>query len=126
MDAGDADRVVREFIAAIERKDIEAALVMVSADVVYENVPIGAVEGPDGIRAVLDRSIRESDQIEWVIRRQVCAGNVVMNERLDRFLAAGRWIELPVAGVFVVTDGQISLWRDYFDLASYRGQTTGG
>ncbi len=26
------------------------------------------------------------------------------------------WAELAVAGVFVVRDGLITLWRDYFDL----------
>jgi limonene-1,2-epoxide hydrolase len=25
-------------------------------------------------------------------------------------------VDLPVAGVFEVVDGQITLWRDYFDL----------
>jgi limonene-1,2-epoxide hydrolase len=27
----------------------------------------------------------------------------------------GRWAALPVAGVFEIRDGKISLWRDYFD-----------
>jgi limonene-1,2-epoxide hydrolase len=27
----------------------------------------------------------------------------------------GRWATLPVAGVFEIRDGKISLWRDYFD-----------
>ena len=43
---------------------------------------------------------------------------VVMNERVDRFRKADQWLELRVAGLFVITDGQISLWRDYFDKES--------
>jgi limonene-1,2-epoxide hydrolase len=39
-----------------------------------------------------------------------------MNERTDRFLLKGEWVDLPVAGVFEVRDGRITLWRDYFDL----------
>jgi len=31
--------------------------------------------------------------------------------------------EIPVAGLFVLRDGRIALWRDYFDLATYRRQT---
>jgi len=42
-------------------------------------------------------------------------GDVVLNERSDRFRSGDRWFELPVAGVFVVRDGRIQLWRDYFD-----------
>jgi limonene-1,2-epoxide hydrolase len=30
----------------------------------------------------------------------------------------GRWATLPVAGVFEIHDGKISLWRDYFDKAT--------
>jgi limonene-1,2-epoxide hydrolase len=48
------------------------------------------------------------------------AGNVVVNERLDRFRIGEGWLELPVAGFFEVTDdGRISVWRDYFDMATY-------
>ena len=37
-------------------------------------------------------------------------------------MPGGKHVELPVMGVFVVKDGKISLWRDYFDLASYTSQ----
>ena len=49
-----------------------------------------------------------------------------MNERTDRFLANGRWAELPVAGVFVVRDGKIAIWHDYFDLDTIMKQPVGG
>ncbi|MBV5330970.1 hypothetical protein JZU69_00780, partial [bacterium] len=31
----------------------------------------------------------------------------------------GRWIELDIAGLFVVSNGKIALWRDYFDRESF-------
>ena len=50
-------------------------------------------------------------------------GNVVYNERVDRFRFSGGWLELPVAGVFELdAAGKITLWRDYFDMASYQRQ----
>jgi len=110
-------------MAAIERKDIDAALALVTDDVGYDNVPIGTVTGPDGIRGALGRLLGTAERIEWVTRHQVGAGDVVMNERLDRFQLDGRWVEVPVAGLFVLRDGRIALWRDYFDLATYRRQT---
>ena len=39
----------------------------------------------------------------------------VFTERVDRFRAGDTWIELPVAGLFLVSGGRITLWRDYFD-----------
>ena len=51
------------------------------------------------------------------VHRQVAAGNLVLNERSDRFRAGDVWLDLPVAGVFEVgDDGRITLWRDYFDM----------
>ena len=47
----------------------------------------------------------------------------VANERVDKFKIGDGWLELPVAGFFEVDDdGKITLWRDYFDLASYTDQ----
>jgi limonene-1,2-epoxide hydrolase len=118
--------VVSRFIAAIERKDIDHALNHLTDDCVYDNVPMGAVTGRDAVRAVLGPFLEPCTQIEWVIHHQVAEGTldsgVVMNERLDRFLMGARWIELPVAGLFVIRHGQISLWRDYFDRDSFTKQ----
>lgn len=119
----DPDQVVRAFVAAIERKDLDAALALVAGDVVYDNVPVGAVSGRDGITTALSRVLGTAERVEWVIHHQVAAGDAVMNERLDRFHVGGRWVEVPVAGLFLLRDGRITLWRDYFDLATYRRQT---
>ena len=116
-------QVVSAFVAAIEGKDLDSALALVAEDVVYDNVPLGEVRGPEGIRAALARILTSAERVEWLVHHQVGEADVVMNERLDRFLVAGRWIEVPVAGLFVLRDGRIALWRDYFDAATYRRQT---
>lgn len=116
---------VSAFITAIERRDLDAALAMVTDDVEYDNVPIGAVHGPDGIRATLEPFLAPMQQIEWVVHHQAEAGDMVLNERLDRFQRPdGSWLELPVAGVFRVRDGRVALWRDYFDLATLQKAMT--
>src|SRR5688500_10801492 len=103
---------VSEVIARNCRKDLDAACEQVSADVEYDNVPMGKQYGPEGITALLGPMLRGGmEAVEWVIHRQAASGNVVMNERTDRFQLDGRWIELPVAGVFELdADGRISLW----------------
>ncbi len=119
-----AEEIVNEFIARVVRMDLDGACELVSDDVEYDNVPMGKVYGPDGIKGVLAQMVGMLDEVEWVIHRQVAAGSLVLNERTDRFGKDGRWIDLPVAGVFEVTDGRITLWRDYFDMATFTDQLT--
>lgn len=49
------------------RPDTALVHVAVTDDVVYDNVPIGAATGPDGIRGALRRLLGAADRIEWVI-----------------------------------------------------------
>lgn len=123
------DSLVREFIAALERRDLDAACAMVTDDCEYDNVPMGKVFGPDGIRTTLAPFLGGCSAVDWVIHHQVSDGDLrsgtVLNERLDRFELAGRWVELPVAGVFVIRDGKIALWRDYFDQATFTSLLSG-
>lgn len=114
--------LVNEFIARIEAKDVAGAVELVSDDCEYENVPMGKVIGRDAILQSLGPFIDGCDTVDWQVAREAETGEVVFNERLDRFETAAGWIEVPVTGVWEVTDGKISLWRDYFDLATFSGQ----
>ena len=117
--------IVNTFIAAIVAKDLDAALALVTDDVEYDNVPMAKVHGPDGIRSALEPFMTSVGRVEWVIHHQIEQGDVVMNERVDRFELGDRWMELPVAGLFVLRDGRIALWRDYFDLGTFEREMAG-
>jgi limonene-1,2-epoxide hydrolase len=118
-----SDEVVTALVRACEARDLDAVTALVTDDIEYDNVPIGRVFGPDAVRTVLSGGVSDAaTQVEWVVHRQVSAGSTVMNERTDRFLVDGRWIEIPIAAVFEVRDDRVSLWRDYFDLETYRLQ----
>jgi limonene-1,2-epoxide hydrolase len=116
---------VDAFIAAVERRDLDAALELVSDDCEYDNVPMGAVHGREAMRQVLAPMVASATAIEWVVHRRAAEGALVFNERLDRFEMPFGWLEVAVAGVWEVRDGRITLWRDYFDEASYRRQLPG-
>jgi len=118
------EEIVNEFMARVVRMDLDAACELVSDDVEYDNVPIGKVYGPDGIKGVLGQMVGSLDEVDWIIHRQVAAGDLVLNERTDRFGMNGKWMDLPVAGVFEVHDGRITLWRDYFDMTTFTTQLT--
>ena len=116
---GSPDELVRSFLAALTAKDIDTAVTMVSDDLEYDNVPMGKTFGPDGMRQTLTGFFAMLQQLDWQVLRQVSTGDLangtVLNERDDRVLMKGQWWSLPVAGVFEVRDGRITLWRDYFD-----------
>ena len=116
---GSVDDLIRTFIARLSARDIEAAAAMVSADFEYDNVPMGKAFGPDGLRNTLTGFFAMLDDVDWQVIRQTSTGDMssgtVLNERDDRVNLKGTWHSLPVAGVFEVRDGIITLWRDYFD-----------
>lgn len=113
------DALVRGFIETLSRRDIETAAAMVTDDFEYDNVPIGKAFGPQGLRETLTGFFSMLEDVDWQILRQTSSGDTtagtVLNERDDRVKIAGQWHSLPVAGVFEVRDGRITLWRDYFD-----------
>jgi limonene-1,2-epoxide hydrolase len=117
-----ASTIVASFIRAIEQRRLDEAIALLSEDVSYENMPIQPIVGRDAVRATLDAFLAPTSEVDWQVLRQVELGDVVMNERVDRFRIGDGWLELPVAGVFEVVDGRIRLWRDYFDMGDYQRQ----
>lgn len=114
--------IVTALIRAAEVRDIDAVCALCSPDIEYDNVPSGKVFGHDGVRKVLSGMTGRADEIDWVVHRQIEQDGTVFNERTDRFRVGEVWIEISLAGLFVVEDGVIVLWRDYFDLATYTRQ----
>jgi len=109
---------VRQFLKHMERLDYDSAVTLVSETCEYTNLPMGTVEGPAGVRAVLEPFFAPTLENEFRVLRESATGPVVFIERLDRHRLADKWVELPVTGVFEVHDGKITVWRDYFDLAT--------
>lgn len=119
-----AERVVRDFCAAWSRRDADELLGFFTDDAVYHNMPMAPVSGRDAIRQVFELFLPPSERIDWEIRHLACAGTIVLTERVDRFVMAGRMVELPVAGIFELRGDRIAAWRDYFDMQTWIRQTT--
>jgi limonene-1,2-epoxide hydrolase len=118
---------VRQFLRAMEALDYDAGLKLVSADCVYTNPPpLGTVQGPAGVRAVLEPFFAPTLENDFQILREASDGPVVILERLDRHRLADKWVELPVTGVFEVQGGLITYWRDYFDAATILSEWPAG
>ena len=117
--SSDPSEIVTRFISLLSAKNLDAAASMVSDDFEYDNVPVGKAFGADGMRGVLTGFFAACEELDWVIVRQTSNGNstsgTVLNERDDRLKIHGQWRSLPLAGVFEIRGGKITLWRDYFD-----------
>ncbi len=112
--------IVRDFCAAWDRLDLDAITGALADDIFYHNIPMAPVEGIEAFKAFLTGfAVSEA---EFEIHHIAGDGNVVLTERTDRFLLAGKRIVIRVMGVFVIRDGKISEWRDYFDLAEFTSQ----
>lgn len=110
-------QIVEHFIAAWNRLDIAGAFDMMAEDAVWHNIPMGPATGLAEMQAVMAQ-FPPVEGIEFVTHHIAANGNVVLTERTDKFLVAGKWRALRVMGTFEInTAGKIQHWRDYFDLA---------
>lgn len=117
------EQVVKDFCAAIARRDVKEICSFFTADAVYHNIPLEPVSGHAAIEAVLQQFIGPATDAEFELLAIATAGNKVLTERVDRFTIMGKRIELPVMGTFEVDDaGKITAWRDYFDMAQFTKQ----
>ncbi|HWB67012.1 MAG TPA: limonene-1,2-epoxide hydrolase family protein [Mycobacteriales bacterium] len=117
---------VDAFVAAWPVGDADAVARFFDEDAVYQNGPLPKLRGRDAIRDELARFMALGGEVAVDIRHLVAEGELVMSERVDRFVLDGRTISLPVMGAFEVRDGVITAWRDYFDLAQFTAQLADG
>jgi limonene-1,2-epoxide hydrolase len=109
---------VHAFLNAITAFDYDAAMTLIAPGCEYENMPMAKAIGPAGVRGVLEPFFSPTLENEFIILRELTNGKTVFTERFDRHRLATGWVELPVAGVWEVENGLITVWREYFDLAT--------
>ena len=122
----DNTELVSAFCRAWANRDVDEILGYFAEDAVYHNMPMPPMQGKPAIKTILQQIVSPTSWIEWETLNMAEAGNVVFTERVDRFEMAGKKVELPVAGVFEIENGKIKAWRDYFDMAAWTRQTSGG
>ena len=59
--------------------------------------------------------LKKLKAVEWEMVRSHVMGPLVINERVDHFYAHDRKYDNHprIAGMFIVRDGKIAVWRDY-------------
>ena len=122
MSESDNIDLVRRFCAAWSGPDIPQIMEFFTDDAVYHNMPLQPVQGKDAIKNVIEQVMTAFEGGDWEIKQIAAAGDVVLTERIDRFIGADKNVELSVMGTFEIQGGKIAAWRDYFDMASWTKQ----
>ena len=60
MSERSAGEVVTALVRACEKRDLDAVCALVTDDIAYDNVPIGVVQGPEGVRSVLSGGVTQA------------------------------------------------------------------
>ena len=114
------ERIIRNFIAAWSRMDPAELAGYFSDDGVYHNMPTAPVAGREQVEQLIRGFSAAWTETNWELRNVLCAGDVVIAERVDRTRAGEKSVDLPCVGVFELEGGKIKVWRDYFDFGTYQ------
>jgi limonene-1,2-epoxide hydrolase len=108
--------VVEQFLDLLCAKDIDAAAELLAVDVEYANVGLPTVHGRKRVRWVLRAALGLAGAgFEVYVHTISANGSTVLTERTDVMKFRRLRLQFWVCGRFDVHDGQIVLWRDYFD-----------
>jgi limonene-1,2-epoxide hydrolase len=114
---------------AIGKRDWEAVKAVVSDDCIFLDVPFGpalAARGPDNIVKRLKGGLENENLANWANQDLLMLTNGVdvMYEHVVTYTSTnGETAKNPIVSVHKVSDGKVSLWKDYWDLNAVANTT---
>ena len=113
---GEAADVVRRFCDLMATRDTSALRPLLADAAVYQNTGRPASVGAEAIVQNLAGQFGAfPDSYEYKTINLAADGDVVLTERLDMIKTPTGVQGVPVMGAFVVRDGRITRWTDYWD-----------
>ena len=112
----DNAHTVEVFLAALQNQDLATADAQLDDNLVYQNVGFPTIRGRARAMKMFKGLQRPSFGFEAKIHRIAVNGPVVLTERTDVLVIGPVRLQFWVCGVFEVTNGRITLWRDYCDM----------
>lgn len=112
----DAKEIVERFLLSLEAEDIDTVESLSAPDLVWQNVGLPSIRGR---RRVVSMLRRGQGRYGFAVKfhRVAAEGNTVLTERVDAIIVGPLRLQFWVCGRFDLDDaGQITLWRDYFDM----------
>lgn len=108
--------VVMRLLDAMAGFDQEALEATLADDVAYTNVSLPTIHGRRAVGSALAKFFGGLGATFEVMALNVAAeGPVVLTERIDAITLGRLRLQFWVNGRFEVTDGKVTVWRDYFD-----------
>jgi limonene-1,2-epoxide hydrolase len=119
--------LVERFLDLLCSKDIEGAAELLAVDVEYVNVGLPTVRGRERVQRLLRATLGLAGAgFEVYVHTISADGSSVLTERTDVLKFRRLRVQFWVCGRFDVHDGQIVLWRDYFDQVNFWAATARG
>mgnify|MGYP001815992130 FL=1 len=110
-----AQQVVQDFVSALERLDLDAAIELADDSIRWVNYPLTTSRNKAQFGKALRGMFRDAERFEVHYSDIHERGEgVVYTERLDIFEGGGVSLNLPVQGQFRVRDGKVTEWVDRF------------
>lgn len=125
----DALKPVLQLWQAVGNRDWEAVKSLVSDDCIFLDVPFGptlAARGPEDIVKRLKGGLENENLADWANRSLLVLTNGVdvMYEHVVTYTSTnGETTNNPIVSVHKVSDGKVSLWKDYWDLNAIANAT---
>jgi limonene-1,2-epoxide hydrolase len=95
--------------------DSDAAVELLAVDVAYENSWLPTVRGRERVRRLFQGLLRIGTKVEMHVHAISAEGPSVLTERTDVLQWGRLRIQFWICGRFDVHDGQIVVWREYYD-----------
>ncbi|GAY16022.1 limonene-1,2-epoxide hydrolase family protein [Mycobacterium sp. shizuoka-1] len=114
----DTAHTVEVFLGALQDEDLATADAQLDDNLVYQNVGFPTIRGRARTMKLF-RRMQGKGGFEVKIHRIAVNGPVVLTERTDVLVIGPVRLQFWVCGVFEVSNGRITLWRDYFDMFDF-------
>jgi limonene-1,2-epoxide hydrolase len=118
--------VVERFLDRLRAADSDGAADLLAVDVEYENKGLPTVHGRERVRRLFAAMNRVGTGFEVYVHLISADGSSVLTERTDVLKWGRLRIQFWVCGRFDVRDGEIVVWRDYFDHLTILAATARG
>lgn len=109
---------VQAFLFALAEEEFDTAESLAGPDLIWQNVGLPSMRGRARIMKVLRRS---KGRVGFAVKFHNIAqdGDTVLTERTDAITLGPLRLQFWVCGTFQVRDGQVTVWRDYFDFFDF-------
>jgi limonene-1,2-epoxide hydrolase len=114
------EQIIKRFLVAWSNLDPNELTEYFTEDGIYHNIPTSPTVGKEQVRAQITGICERWTKTSWDLVTIASNDNLVIAERVDRTEMGDKKVDLPCTGVFEMEDGKIKVWRDYFDLNTFR------